>query len=203
MIFVRIPKNASTSLYEHLGQFNLVNKHRKAFMQNLKNPLYRSFFDPTHAKPKEIQEILPVKCSSYFSFCVIRNPWDRFVSMYSFTKKMELWRLFNLTKEPTFEEFCQIAEDKMNFGATDFFPTQDQNQWLTGGFKIDKILMFENLQEEFSTMLLEKGIEHINPNLPHLNSTDRKNYKIYYNDYCKGLVSEIFKDDISKFDYKF
>ncbi len=203
MIFVRIPKNASTSIYEHLGPFNLVHKHRKLFMENLKHPLYRGVFDPTHAKPHEIKKILPVNPDNYFSFTVMRNPWDRFVSMFTFTNKMELWRLFNLTQPPTFEEFCEIAEDKMNFGSTDFFPTQNQSQWLTGGFQINQILAFENLKEEFASMVESRGIEHIRPNLPHLNSTHRKEYKKYYNSYTQGLVSTIFSDDISLFDYSF
>jgi hypothetical protein len=41
MIFIRIPKNASTSIYNHLGDFNLIHKHKKEF-DRLKTELLKS-----------------------------------------------------------------------------------------------------------------------------------------------------------------
>jgi hypothetical protein len=203
LIFVRIPKNASTSLYEHLGAFNLIHKYRKDFLKNTKKPLYRNFFDPTHAKPNEIKEILPINTDNYFSFAVCRNPWDRFVSMFGFMHKHELWRLYGYEEKFSFEKFCSFVQEKYEQQDPNFFPTQNQVEWLDGAFKVKKIISFENLQEDFACMLKEYGIEHINPQLPHLNSSDRKEYRAYYNDKTKDLVSEIFRRDIEFFDYKY
>ena len=146
LIFVRIPKNASTSVYKHLGHFNLVNKYSVLFQKNLNQPLYKNWFDPTHAKPYEIASILPVKCSDYYSFAIVRNPWDRFVSMYAFANKMQLWKLFDLKEQPSFDLFCEITKEKFENNAKDFFPTQDQTQWLCGPFEPKQVLRFENLQ---------------------------------------------------------
>lgn len=203
LIFIRIPKNASTSVYQHLGNFNLVNKHSQLFNKNANKPLYKGWFDPTHAKPNEIAELLPVKCSDYFSFAVVRNPWDRFVSMYSFSKKMNLWKLFDLKSEPSFETFCSITQEKFSNKASDFFPIQDQCQWLEGPFKPKQILKFENLQLDFSKMLKDLRIDHINQILPHLNSTVHKNYEHYYTAKSRKLVEQIYARDIEKFKYSF
>lgn len=87
LIFYRIPKNASTSMTEHLGQFNLIKKHEKRFYELADRKLYKGWFDPTHAKPTEVYNVLRREMANYFSFCIVRNPWDRAVSMYHFAQK--------------------------------------------------------------------------------------------------------------------
>ena len=203
LIFVRIPKNASTSIYHHLGKYNLVKKYEPYFKNNCNNPLYRNFFDTTHAKPEEIKKIIPANVNNYFSFCVVRNPWDRFVSMYSFSLKNKLWKLFGLDEEPSFLEFCKICEQRKEDGDPYFFPIQQQCEWLSGGFDVNKILTFENLKTEFAEMIQDINACHISPHLPHMNATDHKNYQHYYNDYTKDLVAELYNKDIEQFNYQF
>lgn len=203
LIFMRIPKNASTSLFHHLGQFNLIKKYEQSFLKNISNPLYKNWFDPTHAKPQEVKSILPVNPSNYFSFAVVRNPWDRFVSMYSFMLQKSLWKLFKLPHAPSFEEFCQIVEEKWENQDPHFFPTQEQNLWLTGAFEVQKVLRFENLQSEFADMLEDIGAIHIPSTIPHLNSSDHEKYQNYFDDYSKKLVEKIYKKDIDLFKYEF
>lgn len=203
LIFIRIPKNASTSVYNHLGEFNLVNKHKKLFEKNAKKPLYKNWFDTTHAKPDEISELLPLRCNDYFSFAIVRNPWDRFVSMYAFAKKMKLWELFGLPQEPDFKTFCQIANESFANNQKDFFLIQDQCQWLEGPFQPKQILRFENLQLEFSEMLHDLNVNHIPHKLPHLNSTRHLQYRNYFDAKSIKLVEEIFYRDIEKFKYSF
>jgi hypothetical protein len=202
-IFVRIPKNASSSLYNHVGPFNLIYKHQSKFLKNLNNKQYKNFFDPTHAKPEEIKNILPVNVNDYFSFAVVRNPWDRFISMYGFMHKLKLWELYGYKNPFSFEEFCDFVLERFKENDQHFFPTQNQVEWLDGAFKVKKILFFENIQQDFEDMLKEKNMNHINPKLPHLNSCDHKNYREYYTDKTKSLVEEIFKKDLDTFDYKF
>lgn len=201
LIFIRIPKNASTSIYNHLGEFNLVNKYSRNFQANANNLLYKNWFDPTHAKPFEIASALPVKCCDYFSFAVVRNPWDRFVSMYFFANKMELWKLFGLRSQPDFKIFCSIAKEKWSNKDSYFFPTQDQMQWLEGPFLPKKIIRFETLEKDFANMIQELKIDHISQNLPHLNSTTHNAYRDYYDSQSRKLVEQIFHRDIETFKY--
>ncbi len=204
LIFIRIPKNASTSMYEHLGGYNLIHKYRQNFIDaNLRNPTYRGFFDPTHAKPSEITKILPLNVSNYLSFAIVRNPWDRFVSMYSFSKKLQLWKMFGLDAPPSFEEFCEISKEKWLNNEDHFFPSQPQTLWLGGSFKTERILRFESLKGDFKKMLLDYNIEHISPDLPHSNSSQHDHYKVYYNENTKSIVQSIFESDIDQFKYTF
>jgi len=72
LIFYRIPKNASTSMTEHLGQFNLIKKHEKTFNELADKKLYKGWFDPTHAKPNEVYNVFKREVANYFSFCIVR-----------------------------------------------------------------------------------------------------------------------------------
>ncbi len=203
LIFVRIPKNASTSIYNHLGNFNLIHKRAEEFNAFFKNKLYRKWFSPTHAKPDEISLILKNMVHQYASFAVVRNPWDRTVSMYHFAKKNDLGKLYDMKSDMSFTQFCELMMRKYEEKDKNFIAIHDQCSWLEGMFEPNFILRFENLNEDFSNMLDICQIKHINKNLPHENSTERKPYKEYYNDQSIKIIEKIFERDIDKFKYSY
>ena len=168
---------------EHLGQFNLIKKHEKRFYEQADRKLYKGWFDPTHAKPTEVYNVLRREMANYFSFCIVRNPWDRAVSMYHFAQKNDLGRLYNIKTEMTFEVFCELLKDYEDDPY--FIASHKQTQWMEGLYPPNETLRFENLQEEFSQMLKEYNISHIRTELPHKNSTDHKFYQEYFNSNTK------------------
>jgi hypothetical protein len=201
LIFYRIPKNASTSMSEHLGQFNLIKKHEKRFYELADRKLYKGWFDPTHAKPTEVYNVFRREMANYFSFCIVRNPWDRAVSMYHFAQKNDLGRLYNIKTEMTFEVFCELLKDYENDPY--FIASHKQTQWMEGLYPPNETLRFENLQEEFSRMLKEYNISHIRTELPHKNSTDHKFYQEYFNTNTKKIINQIFEKDVDTLKYTF
>ena len=201
LIFYRIPKNASTSMSEHLGQFNLIKKHEKTFHELADKKLYRGWFDPTHAKPNEVYSVFKREMANYFSFCIVRNPWDRAVSMYYFALKNDLGRLYNIKTEMTFEVFCELLKDYED--DPNFIASHKQTQWMEGFFPPNETLRFENLQEEFAQMLKEYNISHIAPELPHKNSTNHKFYQEYFNNNTKQIIKQVFEKDIDVLKYTF
>jgi hypothetical protein len=44
-------------------------------------------------------------------------------------------------------------------------------------------------------------IKHISPNLPHENSSQRSDYKNYYNHKTKKIVEKIFEKDLDTFKF--
>ena len=201
LIFYRIPKNASTSLTEHLGNLNLIKKHEKKFHQLADKKIYKDWFDPTHAKPNEAYRVFRNELSNYFSFCVVRNPWDRVVSMYNFSLKEKLGSLYNIENNIKFEEFCQHLNDRRNDYS--FIATHKQVEWTKGYYPPKVILRFENLQEEFRDMLEEYNIQHISPDIPHKNSTKHSHYKDYYTPETKKIIANVFEEDIDTFKYTY
>jgi hypothetical protein len=199
LIFYRIPKNASTSMITHLGSFNLIKKHEQRFHEIADKKIYRNWFDPTHAKPNEALKVFKNELRNYFSFCIVRNPWDRAISMYHFATKENLFSLYNLKKDINFENFCHLLNERKNDYS--FIATHKQVEWTTGVYPPKVILRFENLQEEFRGMLNKYEIRHISPNIPHENSTKHSHYKDYYNPETKKIIANVFEEDIDTFKY--
>lgn len=193
MIFIRVPKNASTSIYSHLGEFNLIKKHEKIFHDALlKKRLYKNGFSPTCAKPDEIFGIFHGMVRNYMSFAVVRNPFDRAVSMF---------HLFNKSNNFSFESFCEIMNENQANNTKNFIAAHQQFEWFNGAFQPNFILRFENIKNDFKEMLDICQIKHISPNLPHENSSQRSDYKNYYNHKTKKIVEKIFEKDLDTFKY--
>jgi hypothetical protein len=201
LLFYRIPKNASTSISEHLGSFNLIKKHEKRFHEQANKKLYRGWFDPTHAKPNEVYSVFKREMANYFSFCIVRNPWDRAVSMYHFSLKNNLGSLYGLSNDLTFEEFCELLLYRKDDPY--FIASQNQTEWMEGYFPPKIHLRFENLKQEFGQMLKDFNISHISPDFPHKNATDHKLYTEYYNTNTKSLIKQVFEKDIDTLKYTF
>lgn len=202
LLFVRIPKNASTSIYKHLGQNNVIFREREKFTINSHKPLYKNLFDPTHATVREIQSILP-DFESYLSFAIVRNPWDRMVSMYLFAERKRLWWQHGFATMPPFEEFCELALKCKKMGTTDFFPSLPQSFWLQDG-SVNEILRFETLKEDFSRFLEKNEIKNISQEIPRLNSSNRsKDYRDFFSEKTRQIVKQVHNEDIIRFQYSF
>ena len=201
VIFYRIPKNASTSMMDHLGPINLIKKYETLFQEKADKKVYRNWFDPTHAKPDEAYKILKNELSKYFSFCIVRNPWDRAISMYHFAIKQQLFSLYEVDVKLSFEEFCNVLYERKDDYS--FIATHKQVEWTRGYYPPKVILRFENLQKEFRGMLEEYSIQHISPDIPHKNSTKHSHYKDYYTPETKKIIANVFEEDIDTFKYTY
>lgn len=202
MIFIRVPKNASTSIYSHLGDLNLIKKHEKIFNDVLlKKKLYKKWFSPTHAKPNEIYGILGNTVHNYMSFGIVRNPFDRAVSMFQFAKENKLGELYGEANDLSFKSFCEIMKENHSNKVKDFIATHQQTEWFEGAFKPNFILRFENLKNDFQEMLDVCSIKHINSEIPHQNSSKRSAYKDYYSSESQKIIENIFEKDLDIFKY--
>ena len=118
----------------------------------------------------------------YFKFTVVRNPWDRVVSWWFHWQKIENTKI-------DFSDF--VMQRRMLYRDLD---------------KMDFILKFENLDEDFKKLCNIIDIKHVN--LPHVQyGTNRpdKNYRRYYKDNreAKKAILRVHRKTIEKFDYKF
>ena len=192
VIFYRIPKNASTSIYSHLGNSN----------ERVDQNIYKNIFDASHLKPKELRGLILGDCvSEYFSFCVVRNPWDRALSMYKHAILNKLSNVYGITEELTFDLFCNtLKENKKN---ELFIGSSNQVEWIDAKNPPKKILRFERVQEGFSEMVNDLNLIGVDPNLPHMNKTKHKHYSSYYNSETKKIIADIFQEDIDTFEYSF
>ena len=159
------------------------------------------------------------------SLSIVRNPYDRLVSTYSYLKKGDPEKAVNKSFDIWFEYYLgenskhlnalltlnelsttsQIQKFKspsneINVGWMFFLP-QYYHLTFNGKIVIKEILRFENLKEDFNKFILKYNLELVD--LPHENSTDHDHYSTYFNDKQIEIVKQVYKKDFDIFGYKF
>ena len=112
-IFVHIYKNAGTSITTVLRPFAITpwqwTAHRLIKKVGFPSPFFDPHPFPAHVSASKIKESLGAeKFNEYFSFAVVRNPWDWQVSLYKYALKSETHHQHELTKNlGSFEEYIK------------------------------------------------------------------------------------------------
>lgn len=78
-----------------------------------------------------------------------------------------------------------------------------QVDWITdadGRVLVDFIGRFEVLQEDFWAVCERLGVR---ARLPHVKSTNKRDYRSYYNDEAIETIARCFVRDIDRFGYEF
>lgn len=140
----------------------------------------------------------------YFTFSIERNPWDKVVSLFWWVKVV-----YNMPDN--FRDWALRSGENMLKGRIhrDYYFNTDWLHYTNKSKRIVNYVMFyEGLDAHFKHVCEVKlGIPYDDiPDLPRLkNKTNPRNkpYQAYYDDETKGLVEEIFKQEIGMFGYKF
>lgn len=202
LTFIHVPKNAGTSIY-------------RWFMAEDKNFLYKSI-KPKHGSYNEIIKNID---DPGYSFCVVRNPWDRMISYYHYIREQSeiriqmikdgkasrpgkgKWTLeWNIERQKrTDVSFNDWIKDNKTWGDT-IAGTIVSVKQISFVQNCPNVFKFENLKEDF-----KKVQELVKCDLPleHRNSSTHRSYRDYYDVTAKEIVAKHFKDDIDAFGYEF
>jgi hypothetical protein len=130
--------------------------------------------------------------NSFTKFTVVRNPWDRLVSMQAAGS----W---------CFDERCARGCDMKAFLEQLRPHPNERYQSLfyheVIDEKLDHVLRHESLQQDLSRMLMGLGLAPVV--LPHVEATRREHYSRYYTPESAKLVRSIFRRDIDDYGYRF
>lgn len=188
-IFIHIPKTGGTSIERALNidPVNLSVDNLTGFLHN--------FGWLQHCTLQEMELKFNIKLNNFLKFTVIRNPWDRMVSNYFYSKRRDS------KKYSTFNEF--VFQPKY---ANQYHQKHDLSQFdfvcdNQGKINIDYFCRFENLQHDFN-MICDK-LEISRSQLPHTKKTNHKHYTEYYDDQTRQIVAERYAKDIKYFGYEF
>jgi hypothetical protein len=149
-----------------------------------------------------IAKIGQEKWDAAYKFTLVRNPWDKAVSLYEYRKKKN--RTGIASRGIGFSDWVRVTygEDK-DFSYYDARAFQPQVEWLKdneGKISIDFIGKFESINKDFDQIRSVIGVEQ---SLPHLNASKRTGYRTYYDDETRDIVARWFREDIETFGYKF
>ena len=129
------------------------------------------------------------KWSKYFVFCVERNPFDRAVSQY-------FWKNRKLVEKPDMQEFFRSLS------------TPSMSNWNVysgkDGVLVDRILRYENLDQELSSVGNLLGIK-IDISSIHAKShtrTDKRNYREIIDKKSRLIIEERCAKEIKHFGYQ-
>jgi chondroitin 4-sulfotransferase 11 len=196
-IFLSTGKTGTTSIGSLLEKFR---DHKVNFYKHCRLTEPSSLIDPRDGAEKELN----FNSADYFTFCFVRNPWDRMLSLYNQLRKPirpDTWEsrktAHDLSNRYSFTDFLKKLDHK------DFDGYAQSNFYLIGGNGnlLDFIGRFENLQEDFDIICDKIGIPR--QELPHKNKSKHKHYTEYYDDETKQIVAEKYAKDIEYFGYKF
>ncbi|WP_438964785.1 hypothetical protein [Winogradskyella sp.] len=123
-----------------------------------------------------------------YTFCTVRNPYDRVVSMFSHLKKVDK----NMPSNTDFKKFV------FNYADYDTF-MKPASRWFNDG-DVDYVMRFENLAQDFKDIQAKLNT---NRKLIHKNAAPHNNYSMYYDNEIRDFISEKFKGDLERFNYSF
>ena len=135
-----------------------------------------------------INRITDEDLKEYFIFSVVRNPWDRFVSLASYCKI-------------PFKEFVDNFDEHLknnNKVRTHSWPLNIYTHF-NGEQFVDFYCRFECLQADMNLVFDHLGLER--RKLPFINQSKHAHYSTYYTDKAKKLVESIYQKDIEYFGY--
>jgi len=150
----------------------------------------------THTKaPELIKAIGRETFDSFFSFAVVRNPWDWQVSLYHYMRKTVDHPQHELAMSfADFDEYIRWRCAKEVRFQRDFIYSTE------GELLVDFVARFETIDADFKTICSRIGIL---ATLPKLNVSNTTPYQQFYNEETRELVRVTFAPDITLFGYDF
>ena len=182
ILFYHVPKTGGTSITWWLENNNL------GLIANIK---------PMHAHPTSIvSNSFPENWPVDWSFCVVRNPWERWVSWWHY------WKYMTKRFDHSFEEYTEkyFTGQYKELAGGEYGSNIPQIYFSR---HVHEVLRHENLEEDF------KKVQHkFNVHTPLEKRGNVSKDKVHYSHYYTSprlvdLVTEYYKEDIAEFGYQY
>lgn len=142
--------------------------------------------------------VTPEQIASYFTFTLVRNPWDRVVSYYHWLQDQSFDHpAVRLSQTHDFSGFINHPHTQLSLKSAPFaFYMTD----LRGREKCDAYIRLEHLQDDAEALWDHLGFQL---DLEHVNRSTRVGYRRYYSDADAQLIGQVCGQDVERFGYSF
>ena len=205
-IFVHIPKTGGTSLAQALEDRAmrddiLIGDTPKALRRKKRLKLLSSRGRLwKHATLADIAGVVtPEALDDMFVFTLVRNPWDRLVSYYHWLRAQTFEHpTVTLSKSLTFGAFLHHQEVQKSFRAN---PAASYTRDVEGRQRCTQFIRLEHFDADAVPLFAHLGFRF---KLPHVNASSRvQDFRRYYDDDTRAIVSDICAEDVDRFGYEF
>lgn len=190
-IFVHIPKTAGTSI----EQFIKENGKNQVIFFGVQNN--RALH---HYTALELKKSIPQIFNKYYKFAMVRNPYDRLLSEYYWTRIPHLGHKSGKSKDDFLNKVVYIVKNKLFLAHLDNDHFIPQNNFVYDNehkLLVNEVFKYEKLEETVSYL---KTKLNINTNFPFLNRTNSSK-KDSWNEQQKNIIYNLYKDDFIIFQY--
>lgn len=210
---IHIPRTAGRSVRQTLGLERMDEK--KLFIGFLEKSEEFFSYSTGHILLTSIPHF-QYFINNHLLFTFVRNPYDRFVSLYLMFGKHRTVKKHRKKQElPTFKEFCILTkrlfeENKIPpvgpyiQSPDGLSPMNCQSDWIwdSNNFTyIEFIGRFENLQKDFNMLCRLSGRKPKKLEYVHEKREGRKPYTEYYVAESKHIVYNLYKKDFEMLEY--
>lgn len=198
-VFVHVYKTGGTSIRHALAPL-AANRLGRIAYERLGRPRLLRRFDimpvSVHSTAAAIRKAIGEKIyDSYFSFAVVRNPWDWQVSLYNFMlKRTDHFRHEEIKALKTFDNYVRWICDGR---------AEMQSRYVCdehGRVMVSYLGKMESLSADFDYICRRLNLRLA---LPHENQSNSVPYQTFYSDATRDMISSTFATDIDKFKYSF
>ena len=218
LLFIHVPKNAGTSIRANLNKaipdmqdFDTIYTTWRKSNNVPRDQAYANHFPFWRIQEllKDTGENIPIEDMT--SFMVMRNPWERMVSLYRHRLRKLDWDYENKARNTELDKkvaragFVPWLLQTPHPGDA-VLTRQSQLAWgfnLAGELCVDKIFTIENLKKHYPDFMGPMGITVPPLGVSNVGDGVSKDYRAQYNDAAVAHIEKFFKSDIEAFGYKF
>lgn len=194
-IFVHIPKNAGESIEKSLRMYG--GDPNETLWGDLSDRIVLQ-----HYTASAIRHFLSNDAiwNSYVKFAVVRNPWSKAVSEYNwylrFGPKCSFreW-VFSLEHRIKINEYIHRREIAHNIPQFKFVTDP------AGKLLVNRILRFENLNEDFREFAAEQNWAVELGHVESTKSSDSRDFREYYDKNSIDEIERVYRKDLDAFGY--
>jgi hypothetical protein len=188
--FIHVPKTGGMTVTNYF-----LNKNRDPRLLEFSS--HNSNFG-IHDGAGKVREVVGDDYDKYFTFAFYRNTYDWLYSLFKYISRSTAHPMHSKVKGQTFRYYIEHV-------APTFLRPQRPLIAPSGKCLVTRIEPYENFAIAFQDILLELGFPKAAFKSYNVSASGKKkqSYRSAYDDHMVGKVSELYRDDIEYFGFKF